>query len=302
MNPALQPLLDFLRAQRATPPASGHFHGIGVLDNTSEFLSMARFQAHLNTPTLTHEWLTLYKRGERVPLEPFVLWKTVLGKKLMFMDKQRINAELADGAAVLLEGLDILDANVNAFAAQVDAQMPCALSNAVAFFSQRGHEAYKGHRDTDDVLVIQLSGQKTWEIFEPQQRRYLENNDLSREEMGKLAAKITMNPGDALFVRAGVPHLVQTTGAHSLHVSFDLIDRTPNIEQITAQANQRYNQGTAPPHVSAAKMVEHYTAILQAPAFQNALVGATAQTKADAQRFRARIGHAHAITALSRFF
>ncbi len=297
----LQPLLEFFRAQRAEPPAVGHAHATRVLPTPISFFNIEKLQGHLNNPLLNQDWVTLYKQGARIPLEQYMLWKTVLGKRLMFMDKTRLNNELADGAAVLLEGLDVLDAEINSFAGEVDKEMPCALSNAVAFFSQKGHEAYKGHRDTDDVLVIQISGQKVWEVFEPQQRRYLDNNDLTRAEMGLLAAKITMNAGDALFVRAGVPHICQTPHAYSLHLSFDLIDRTPNIEQITSEANKAYNKSAATPHVSAAEVAKRYTQLLQTPEFSRVLAQASSAVSKDARLFRARIGKAHAVSALSKF-
>jgi Cupin superfamily protein len=294
----LQPLLDFYLQQRQNPPVA-FSHAQGTLPTPVQFFSLARMQALLNHPTLTHDWISVFKRGEPISLEPDALWKTVLGKRLIFLDKSHLNAEIASGAAVLLEGLDILDPEINAFVAALDAQMPCALANAVAFFSQSGNEAYKGHRDTDDVLVIQIAGKKVWEIFEPQQRRYLDNNSLSRTEMGSLAAKIVMNPGDALYVRAGVPHMCQTPERYSLHLSFDLIDRTPNIEQITAAANQRYNASAAAPYAPAANVAERYIHLLNSADFQNSLVGATAATHQSATRFRARIGQAAGVTALN---
>jgi ribosomal protein L16 Arg81 hydroxylase len=81
------------------------------------------------------------------------------------------------------------------------------LSNCVAFFTQRENEAYGGHCDTDDVLVFQLEGRKTWQLFEAQQRRYLGVDDQSAEQLGPVKKEITMRPGDAMYVRAGVPHL-----------------------------------------------------------------------------------------------
>jgi Cupin superfamily protein len=296
----LQPLFDFYCTQRALPPP-GYAHAPGRLRAPIQFFSVAKLQSHINNPVLSHEWVTLYKRGARIPLEQYMLWKTVLGKRLLFMDKTRLNNELADGAAVLLEGLDILDQEINHFVSEVDAMLPCSLSNAVAFFSQSGHEAYKGHRDTDDVLVIQISGQKIWEIYEPQQRRYLESGDLTPEQLGKLAAKITMNAGDALYVRAGVPHRCQTPSAHSLHLSFDLIDRTPNIEQITNEANKVYNGGAAGPYVPAAQITQRYASLLQDPQFQANLVNATNAMRNDAKTFRGRIAKAQGVGALSKF-
>ncbi len=296
----LQPLLGFYEMQRRTPPAI-YAYAAKTMPTPIQFFSVEKVQAMLNNPLLTHDWVSLIQRGAIVPLDGQMLWKTVLRKRLLFMDKAAMNAAIAEGAAVLVEGLDILDPDINQFVARLDELMPCALSNAVAFFSQHGNEAYKGHRDTDDVLVVQISGQKKWEIFEPQQRRYLESNDLSRAEMGTLAATVTMNPGDALYVRAGVPHICQTSGAHSLHLSFDLCDRTPNIEQISNEANQRYNKSAANPYQPAATVTARYVDLLQSAAFQSALSVATTTTRQEATRFRSRIANASGINALKKY-
>ena len=42
------------------------------------------------------------------------------GRKLDFMDKGLLNDEIGKGAAVVLEGIDILDAAVNQFVARLD--------------------------------------------------------------------------------------------------------------------------------------------------------------------------------------
>ena len=80
------------------------------------------------------------------------------------MDKRVLDGYLAQGASVVLEGLDILDAGINAFLAGLDAGFPLAFANCVAFFSQRGNEAYRGHFDADDVLVIHIAGEKRWRL------------------------------------------------------------------------------------------------------------------------------------------
>ena len=67
---------------------------------------------------------------------------------------------LENGAACLLEGVDILEPQVSLLASILDRAHSCTFSNAVVFFSQRGNEAYRGHVDTDDVLAIHLAGAK----------------------------------------------------------------------------------------------------------------------------------------------
>lgn len=300
LHPDLKLLLDFFLAQRNEPPHA-YTHAAGLVPSPS-FFSVRALQQHLNNPLLGADWVTLVARGQRVPLEPACLWKNVQTKKLLFMDKELINDHLSRGAAVVLEGMDILDAALNEFVARLDAAFPCALCTCVAFFSQRDNEAYAGHRDSDDVLVIQVAGEKVWHLFAPQQRAYAGNSPLTRQQMGQQIAEVVMRPGDALYVRAGVPHVCRTPADHSLHVSFDLSDRTPNIEQVTQEANRRYNQDCEDPYVPAAKVVDKYMALLKAPEFQKDLESATQQIRNSAAAFRRRIGKSAAVRALSKYF
>jgi hypothetical protein len=299
LHTELKLLLDFYLQQRKEPPRE-FAHAPGLVASPS-FFSVSALQQHLNNPLLNPDWVLLRARGQAIPLEPACLWKIVQTKKILFMDKELINEQLSRGAAIVLEGVDILDTAINSFVARLDAALPCALSNCVAFFSQRENEAYGGHCDTDDVLVIQIAGEKRWRLFTPQQRRYVNNSPLTKEQMGKQIAEVIMRPGDALYVRAGVPHLCQTADDHSLHLAFDLCDRTPNIEQITHEANTRYNHACEDPYAPAAKVVEKYVALLNTEKFQNDIVSATQQIKNNAVIFRQRIGRSSGVRALSKY-
>jgi ribosomal protein L16 Arg81 hydroxylase len=217
------------------------------------------------------------------------------------MDKSIIERELRKGGALVLEGLDILDPGINAFCAKLEEALPCSMTNSVAFFSQKQNEAYDGHADSDDVLVVQLSGKKTWDIFEPQQRRYLGNDSQADHQLGPVLQQITMGPGDALYVRAGVPHRCHTTADHSLHIAFDLLDRTPNVDQITKEANQKYYYACAQPYVPAGKVVDEYIDLLKSPEFQVSLEKQTRQIRENAARFREQVDSASGVRFLSKF-
>ena len=239
--------------------------------------------------------------GKALDITASHLWKTVQTKRLAFIDKQALNSAIAKGASVVLEGLDILDAQINDLLAGLDRRLPCALSNCEAFFSQRGNEAYGGHRDSDDVLVLQISGEKRWFIHRPQERRYAGNSPLTQAEMGPVLAELVLKPGDALFLRAGVPHRCTTPAASSLHLSIDLCDRTPNIEQISHAANALYNKSSAAPNVPASQIVRRYAEHLQSAELHNDLEQATRNIRAQAQEFRQRIARASGVNALSKF-
>jgi len=263
--------------------------------------SLERLQTHLANPLLQPDWLQLVHKGQAVDLTVDALWKTVQTRRLTFIDKERLNDFLDRGASVVLEGLDVMDARINRLLAAIDREMPCALSNCEAFFSQRHNEAYGGHRDSDDVVVLQISGQKRWQVHAPQARRYSGNAPLSAAQMGPKIADFIMQAGDALYVRAGVPHRCTTVGDYSLHLSIDLCDRTPSIEQITHAANDLYNQACAPVYAPPEGVIGRYIEHLQSRVFTDELARFFESTRQQSQLFRRRIGKSAAVTALARF-
>jgi ribosomal protein L16 Arg81 hydroxylase len=259
------------------------------LVDAEEVFSVERFRQLLASPLLTPDWLRANMAGKPLDLRGSVAWKVVQDKKLYFMDKEILNKAVANRASVVLEGIDVMDTDIAQLVGDLEQTMPCSLSNCVAFFSRSQNEAYSGHRDSDDVLVIQISGTKRWRLHEPQQRRYVGNAPLTDGMMGPVSETVDMNPGDMMFLRAGVPHKCSTVSDHSLHLSFDLIDRTLNVEQITTAANYQYNQSSADPHVSAAEVVQAYLQHLTSDKFRTELEKKSVEQKKEATAFRQRI-------------
>ena len=294
----LQALLKFYQQQIQNPPAE-FTHAIGII-NKPEFFTLADLQRHLNNPLLRPEWVHVKLGGQRVELEKSCFTKTVQRRKLEFMDKQALDNAIEQGAAVVLEGIDILDSTVNDFVARLDEALPCVMANSVVFLSQAKNEAYDGHCDADDVLVVQLAGRKTWQLFRPQQRRYAGISDQSEEQLGPVQHELVMRPGDALYVRAGVPHRCITSGAFSMHMAFDLVDQTPPIASITAQAATLYNHACELPHSPPSSVIDRFVSILQEDDFRQALAEATEIKRADIAGFREMLGRSSAVRSLVR--
>jgi hypothetical protein len=299
LHPDLERVLARFREARAQPPDS-FVQWPGVLERPT-FFGVEALQRHLSNPLLPPNWLSLVFRGQHIPLEQACCYKIVQTKQLVFMDKRVLDGYLAQGASVVLEGLDILDPAINAFVGQLDLGFPLAFANCVAFFSQRGNEAYRGHLDADDVLVIHLSGEKRWRLFARQHSRRVNTNDLTPEQMGPQIGELTMRPGDALYVRNAVPHVCETVGSHSLHLSFDLCDRTPTLEYQLQMGIDRYAQATRAPYTSAPEVAESFAGLLRSADFRAALAQRSDALRGELRAFRERIDAAGRVTALSRF-
>jgi hypothetical protein len=299
LHKELQALLDFYHQQRQNLPET-FSHKSGVINKPS-FFTINDLQRLLNNPLLQPEWVHVKLEGDRVQLEKHCFYKTVQGRKLSFIDKEVLSNEINKGAAVVLEGIDILDPGINEFAARLDDSLPCVLSNSEVFFSQQDNEAYEGHCDADDVLVVQLAGKKTWQLFQPQQRRYANIQNLSDQQLGPVMQEITMRPGDALYVRAGVPHRCITSAPFSLHMSFDLVDNTPTTADITTEATNQYNHACELPYQSITNVMDRYVSILKSDEFQAALEEATTYKREEIAKFRRTLGRSSAVRSLGKF-
>jgi len=263
----LRQLRDFYyKTALRLPAGTGMAHAPGLIHEPA-FFTLQHLQRHLNNPLLLPGWFTLYCEGKRVDCKSAIGHKIIQGVEVPFLNKGIIQDYLSHGAALVLEGLDFLEPDLNAMCGAIDAPHPCVFSNAVVFFSQRGHEAYRGHLDTDDVLVIHLAGQKQWRIHERQAPRRVDLDELSPERMGPLQAEVVMNPGDALFLKSGTPHRVETTGAFSLHMSFDICDRTLNAEAALQLLTREFDRDSTRAYTPMEGVVEKLMQHAQSPEY-----------------------------------
>jgi len=110
-----------------------------------------------------------------------------------------------------------------------------------------------------------------------------------------------MRSGDALYLRAGVPHRCITSAACSLHMACDLVDNTPTVPEITKQASNQYAHACELPYADPANVVDRYVGILKSDQFQAALVEATQFKRQEIANFREMIGRSSSLRSLNKF-
>ena len=300
LSPAQRRIRDFyFKEALAAPSTVSHVYR-GSLVPDQRLFSMADLRRHLNDPLLDLNFLNLFKGGAPVDLSSARLYKVVQRRRIEFVDHRVLDQHLEQGAACVLEGVDILEPAVNALAAALDRAHAATFCNATVFFSQHGHEAYRGHVDTDDVLVVHLAGEKRWRLYRPQAPRRVRLSDLSDAEIGPLETELVLRPGDVLYLRSFTPHKVETLAQYSLHLSFDLCDRQPNVETALQLLLQHYDQDAAAPLSAPRKVLEKLYESSRTERYGAELDRALANEKAGHAEFR-RLLAGNRITHLDRF-
>jgi len=272
----------------------------GLLSCPGSLLSLSDFQVLLNNPLLTPDWLQVKFGGKHYDFSGDLLSKAVQQHQLKFIDKKRLDELIGQGASVVLEGIDLQCAHISELCSRLEQQYPCVLSNCVGFFSQSGNEAYGGHKDSDDVVVIQLSGQKKWRVYARQHRQFVGSFPMSEEQMAPLKAEIFLEPGDVLFVRSSTPHRVETVGKHSLHLAFDLWDKTPAIEEVIGAAVEQYKLAPADAYSGGERVSEVLANTIIAVGSSPTFRSATERRSKDAANFRQRCSRTSAIQAFEK--
>ena len=300
LNPVQRRIRDFyFKEGLGAPPDVTHVHRPNLVPDQQLF-SLEHLRRHLNDPLFDLDYVNLFEGGKPVDLSPAALYKLVQKRKIRFVDRRVLQQHLERGAACVLEGLDILEPEINALATARDRGRAATFSKATAFFSQRGHEAYRGHVDTDDVLVIHMAGEKRWWFHRRQAPRRVNLADLDAARMGPVEAEVVMRPGDVLYLRNYTPHRVETLSACSLHVSFDLCDRQPSIEIALQMLLRHYDRDASLRPTPVLEDLDKLFRLSRTPAYAAEIAQAQAGEDAGHAEFRSLLAQ-NRVSYLDRF-
>ena len=120
-------------------------------------------------------------------------------------DLARITALAGSGATIVLQGLHHLWPPLERFCGRLERATSHAVQ-ANAYLSPPGAAALRHHRDTHEVLALQVEGSKTWQI----------------DGLGP----VTMDAGDVAYLPAGTGHAAAAQERHSLHVTIGVLATT----------------------------------------------------------------------------
>ena len=120
-------------------------------------------------------------------------------------DLARITELAGGGATIVLQGLHHLWPPLQRFCGRLERATSHAVQ-ANAYLSPPGAAALRHHRDTHEVLALQVEGSKTWQI----------------DGLGP----VLLEAGDVAYLPAGTGHAAAAQERHSLHVTIGVLAAT----------------------------------------------------------------------------
>lgn len=145
-----------------------------------------------------------------------------IGRTRARLVKDLLYAELADGATLLLNRLDLKNQTVNELTFSLGQFYgERAISNGYVSFGEE--RAFNKHWDTHDVFAVQLAGRKHWKVFEPTFKDPLvhqKSKPFIKDCPPTPVFERTLEAGDILYIPRGWWHeVLPVDGEPTFHIA-----------------------------------------------------------------------------------
>jgi ribosomal protein L16 Arg81 hydroxylase len=150
-----------------------------------------------------------------------------LGGVVRRANPAKVDVLLQMGASLLAGAVHEISPEILALAASLSEQF-AGRTEANAYCSFKGIQAFTSHFDPHEVFAVQCEGEKMWNLYENRANAPIEglrgNNaqaviDASK---GRVAMQVRMQPGDMLYIPRGFCHDALASSGASLHVTFSV--------------------------------------------------------------------------------
>ncbi len=155
---------------------------------------------------------------------PSVRWRLTGKGPRRWIDARKVVSYFADGYTLIIKDAALFSAPLQRFCNHLQRDL-MAFAQPNVYFTPPSAQGFQVHHDTHDTLTAQVSGEKTWRIYEPLIQLPLESQPFhsgTKVEGLKLLREVHLRPGDTLYIPRGFPHEAKTSSTTSLHCTFAL--------------------------------------------------------------------------------
>jgi hypothetical protein len=178
------------------------------------------------------ELFALVKSGTpEIPVEdytyerPSVRWRITGKAARRCVDGRKVMAHFSEGFTVVIKDAAQVNARLQRFCNRLQRDL-AAFAQPNVYLTPPSAQGFEVHHDTHDTFTAQISGEKTWRIYEPIVPLPLESqpfNSGTKVPGLKLLHEVLLRPGDTLYIPRGFPHEARTSATTSLHCTFALV-------------------------------------------------------------------------------
>ncbi|MCB0540975.1 MAG: cupin-like domain-containing protein, partial [Bacteroidetes bacterium] len=211
-------------------------------DNISDLFTIEKLNQLIdsNKKSLNYPLIRLAKNGKILPeFKTTDKVSTERRGEYQELSISKLNLLLSEGCTLILNAVERFDDNILELKKKfIDIFKEVIQVNL--YLSQPGTYGFDLHYDPHEVFIIQIEGEKEWELFDFTLKKPLRNQRyFSQSKPKKKTKNITLKKGDVLYVPRGLWHKAVAQKKSSLHLTvgvygitkFDIINQTiQNLE------------------------------------------------------------------------
>lgn len=144
------------------------------------------------------------------------------------IDRGGVARQFQQGATLMLPQLHEVDATLADFCRAMESRLSCHVQTNI-YLTPPHAQGFKTHYDDHDVFVLQVSGSKSWRLYDmPVDKPFRGEGFRSGDhEIGDPVEEFVLEAGDCAYVPRGLLHDALTHGDDaSLHITVGLIVKT----------------------------------------------------------------------------
>ena len=201
-------------------------HVPGAPDRFAHVMSWQMLNQLLSMDSWTGTSLELFHNGVKAP--PGAYCRSVVNRnrmRVMRPDSAKVTALVRQGASLRLNEVETLAPGVLAVTEAIGRTIG-AKTSANIYCSWQANPALASHCDHHDAYVLHIYGEKAWNIYQGRADNPIEHeifHGLAQAEYdrmkGPVQHRLTLRPGDLLYLPRGQFHDALASSAASLHVT-----------------------------------------------------------------------------------
>ncbi len=188
-----------------------------------------RMKDYFERKDLTYPFVRLVREG-KILVEESYTYKNRGFFKLNLIDKAKLIRHFDDGATIIVTQAQLQISAIGNLCASIASEIECEVQANIYITPTNSHGFYP-HIDTHDVMVLQLTGEKQWDIYDYPIKYPIGSTNLTEKE-GQAYLKKTpssqlcLHKGDVLFIPRGIAHRAFTRDSISIHATIGLLPFT----------------------------------------------------------------------------
>ncbi len=186
-------------------------------DYFRELLSLEEIDRVITTLGLHHPQIELTNANRPIKTSD---WTYPSG----MVDPTRLYQFFADGATIILPQLDHLVSPLAHLCRAMEQRISSRFQTNI-YLTPGESQGFKTHYDSHDVFVLQVSGEKLWNVYDtPIELPFRgQGFDPSAVEAQELTMELVLKPGDVFYLPRGVMHDASTGAGGSLHITLGVL-------------------------------------------------------------------------------